>query len=167
MDTSKPVEILKTAILMEKRGKAFYELMAEQTKSAEAKKIFSIMAEEESAHIEFLSKQFKSYMLESKFLKPDTSENIQDDVSNQVITGKLRNQISAAGFEAAAISAAMDFETRAVEVYSQRAAETSDPVEKDVYEWLAEWERGHHKLLNQLNEDLKESIWFDNHFWPF
>jgi rubrerythrin len=45
---------------MEKRGKAFYEKMAEQTESPEARKIFSIMAEEEKAHVEFLSMQFKT-----------------------------------------------------------------------------------------------------------
>lgn len=47
MENTKALEILKTAILMEKRGKAFYEKMAEQTESPEAKKIFSIMAEED------------------------------------------------------------------------------------------------------------------------
>jgi rubrerythrin len=168
MNTSKQIEILKTAILLEKRGKTFYEKMAEQTSSSEARKIFTTMAEEETAHIEFLSRQFKNFMKENKFLKNENSGNSHDDdISNQVITGKLKKQISAAGFEAAAISAAIDFESRAVEVYSSRAAETADPLEKEMYEWLADWERGHHKLLYQLNEELKESIWYDNNFWPF
>ena len=61
MESTKAIEILKTAILMEKRGKAFYEKMAEQTLSQEARKIFSIMAEEEKAHVEFLSMQFRHY----------------------------------------------------------------------------------------------------------
>ncbi|MBK7029764.1 MAG: ferritin family protein [Bacteroidales bacterium] len=166
MENNKALEILKTAILMEKRGKAFYEKMAEQTQSPEARKIFSIMAEEEKTHVEFLSVQFSHYIKEHSFLKPDKSI-AQEDVAHEILNADLVKQISAASFEAAAISAAMDFETRAVEVYSKRAAETEDPNEKELYLWLAEWESGHHKILHDLNEQLKEDIWFDNQFWPF
>lgn len=164
---NKALEILKMAILMEKRGKAFYEKMAEQTDSSGAKTIFMTMAEEEKAHVEYLSKQFSHYMKEKHFAKPDTSADISDDISSEIINKEIVKQISAASFEAAAISAAMDFETRAVEVYSKRAEEAEDPNEKEMYAWLAEWERGHHKILHDLNEALKESIWYDNQFWPF
>jgi hypothetical protein len=37
-------------------------------------------------------------------------------------------------------------------------------VEKEVYQMLAAWEKGHHSLLYQLNEELKEQIWNDNNF---
>ena len=164
---NKALEILKMAILMEKRGKAFYEKMAEQTDSEGAKMIFMTMAEEEKEHVEYLSKQFSHYVKEKHFAKPDTSADISDNISGEIINKEIVKQISAASFEAAAISAAMDFETRAVEVYSQRAAEAEDPNEKEMYAWLAEWERGHHKILHDLNEALKESIWYDNQFWPF
>jgi rubrerythrin len=164
---SKALEILKMAILMEKRGKAFYEKMAEQTESEGAKMIFMTMAEEEKEHVEYLSKQFAHYVKEKHFAKPDTSADISEDVSSDILSKEIVKQISAASFEAAAISAAMDFETRAVEVYSKRAEEADDPNEKEMYAWLAEWERGHHKILYDLNEALKESIWYDNQFWPF
>lgn len=164
---SKALEILKMAILMEKRGKAFYEKMAEQTDSEGAKMIFMTMAEEEKEHVEYLSKQFSYYVKEKHFAKPVTSADISEDISGEIINREIVKQISAASFEAAAISAAMDFETKAVEVYSKRAEEAEDPNEKEMYAWLAEWERGHHKILHDLNEALKESIWYDNQFWPF
>jgi rubrerythrin len=75
--------------------------------------------------------------------------------------------VTAASFEAAAISAAIDFETRAVEVYSNRAESATDQNEKEAYQMLADWEKGHHKWLYMINEDLKERIWYDNNFWPF
>lgn len=166
MDSPKALEILKTAILLEKRGKAFYEKMAEQTQSPEARKIFTTMAEEEKAHVEFLSVQFTNFVKEGKFAKPD-SNGETEDISHEIMNPQLIKEISAASFEAAAISAAMDFETRAVELYSRRSQEADDPNEKEMYRWLAEWESGHHKILHDLNEALKESIWFDNQFWPF
>ena len=47
MDDKTALDILKSAILLEKRGKAFYEKVAEQTPSEAAKRFFDMMAEEE------------------------------------------------------------------------------------------------------------------------
>jgi rubrerythrin len=161
-------DILKEAILLEKRGKAFYSNVAEQSKSQAAKKIFTMMAEEEDEHIKFLAKQFKSYNQDHKFIKPDEHhEDPNEETVIQILTEEIKKEISAASFEAAAISSAMDFETRAVKIYSDRAKEATDPMEKETYDMLAKWESGHHKLLHQLNEDLKEQVWNDNSFWPF
>jgi rubrerythrin len=167
MDTTKTTDILKMAILMEKRGKAFYETVASQTKSEEVKKIFNIMAGEEQTHIEFLSRQFSSYQKNHEFSKGDYQGNQNGQIADLILNEKVKKEITAASYEAAAISAAIDMETKAIEVYSGRAAETNDPNEKELFLWLAEWEKGHHKILNDLNEELKQSIWFDNQFWPF
>jgi len=61
METLKALEILKMAILMEKRGHAFYAKVAEQTSYPEVKHIFLTMADEETKHIKFLSEQYISY----------------------------------------------------------------------------------------------------------
>ena len=167
MDTTKTTDILKMAILMEKRGKAFYETVAAQTKSEEVKKIFNIMASEEQTHIEFLSRQFLSYQKNQEFSKGDYEGNPNGQIADLIMNENVKKEITAASYEAAAISAAIDMETKAIEVYSTRAAETTDLNEKELFLWLADWEKGHHKILNDLNEDLKQSIWFDNQFWPF
>ena len=163
-----PTDILKEAILLERRGKAFYSNVAEQSKSQAAKKIFMMMAEEEDEHIKYLSRQFKAYAADKKFLKPEEHiEDPEEETVVRILSEDIKKEISAASFEAAAISAAMDFETRAVKIYSERAEEATDPMEKETYKMLAEWESGHHKLLHRLNEDLKEQVWNDNSFWPF
>jgi rubrerythrin len=165
MENTQSNEILKTAILMEKRGKAFYEMVAQQTKSDDVKKIFTMMAEEEQTHVEFLSKQFASYNKNQKFDKIELKADA--GIVDEILSGDIKKQISAASFEAAAISAAIDMETKAIEVYSKQAAAATDPNEKELFSWLADWERGHHKVLHELNEQLKEDIWYDNQFWPF
>jgi len=85
----------------------------------------------------------------------------------RIMTKGICKQINAASFEAAAISAAIDFENKAIEVYSQSALTATDAAQKAVFTWLADWERGHHRILNELNEELKEAVWYDNKFWPF
>jgi rubrerythrin len=162
---SKTIEILKAAILMERRGIAFYTMVAEQTASEDVKKIFSTMAIEERLHARYLSEQY------TNFLKNETFEFFEPTephgVVEMILSDKVKQDILAAGFEAAAISAAIDMENKAIEVYSNRAVEATDPKEKKLYQWLADWEKGHHKILHELDEQLKEKIWFDNQFWPF
>jgi rubrerythrin len=165
---SKPAEdILKTAILLERRGKAFYSMAARQTESDAVRKIFAMMAGEEDAHIAFLSRQFAEYEKSGKFAK-NTLENPANDMeAAMILSEQVKTEISAAGFESAAISAAIDFENRAVNIYQGRADESTDPNEKELYQMLADWERTHFRLLHKLNEDLKEQVWYDNNFWPF
>ncbi|HJN06961.1 MAG TPA: ferritin family protein, partial [Bacteroidales bacterium] len=159
------INVLKTAILLERRGKAFYTHAANMSENSSVKKIFEMMAEEENAHIDFLVKQFKSFSNSNRFL--EIVDHPEEDDSMEILTENVKAEISAAGFEAAAISAAIDFENRAIEVYRKRADEATDKNEKEMYKILASWEAAHHHLLYKLNEDLKEKIWDDNNFWPF
>lgn len=161
------VDILKEAILLERRGKAFYGTCAKQTKSEAARKIFQMMADEEDEHIAFLSKQFAHYEKNQAFMKNEGGAHPDEDAVMEILSEEVKKEISAASFEAAAISAAMDFETRAVKVYSDRAEEATDQNEKDMYQMLADWEKGHHFWLHKINEELKEQVWYDNNFWPF
>jgi rubrerythrin len=160
-------DILKTAILLELRGKAFYTTAAGQSKSEAVRMIFTMMAEEEVAHVEFLSRQFAEYEKSGKFARNEMEKPVDDTEAAMILSERVKKEISAAGFEAAAISAAIDFENRAMEVYQGRANETADPNEKEMYQMLADWERTHFRLLHKLNEDLKEQVWHDNNFWPF
>jgi rubrerythrin len=166
MNNDKVIDILKEAILLERRGKAFYTQAARNSESKSAKKIFEMMAEEEDEHINFLSKQFKNYAENKQFLDNEAPPE-EDDTATEILTEQIKKEINAASFEAAAISAAIDFENRAIKIYSDRAKEATDPKEKEMYQMLADWEKTHHHLLYQLNEDLKQDIWNDNNFWPF
>lgn len=168
MDKNRAINILKEAILLERRGKAFYAQAATSTQSEAARKIFTMMSEEEDEHIRYLTTQFQHFMQHEEFIKPEPHlHDAHEEIALKVLSEDFKKQVNAASFEAAAISAAMDFELRAVKVYSDRAIETDDPKEKELYQILADWEKGHHEILKRLNDELKESIWNDNRFWPF
>lgn len=168
MKESKSLEILKMALLMEHRGKSFYQKVAEQTDNEDVKNIFLIMADEESLHIDYLSKQFAHYQKHQKFDNQSLSLSGSDDgIANLVLSEDIKNKISASGYEAAAIAAAIDMENKAIAVYKERAENAEDPKEKELYNWLANWEKDHLKILAQLNKELTEKIWYDNQFWPF
>ena len=168
METKSTTDILKEAILLEQRGKAFYSNIAAQTNSEAVRRIFTMIAEEEEQHIRFLSDQYRHYQKHNFFMDVTLlTVETPDDVTRKVLSEEMKGQISAASFEAAAISASMDFETKAVELYSSRAESAADPNEKALYRMLAEWERGHQKWLMRIDKDLREQVWYDNNFWPF
>lgn len=162
------IDILKQAVIMEHRGKSLYTTVAEQTKSAEVRKIFQAMADEEQLHIDFLQKQYASYKKTGSFdINSFESQDADEAIAGMILTDQIKKDISGAGFEAAAISAAIDMENKSIEVYAARAKDASDPNEKELYNWLANWEKGHHRLLLEMNRQLTEQIWHDNNFWPF
>lgn len=168
MENKSAIDILKTAIIMEKRGQAMYEEVVAKTDSEDVKKIFRTMADEENMHAKLLGVQLKNLMENNSFVKQDLKGTGTDEsMIDEILTEKIKTQINAAGFEAAAISAAIDMETKSIEVYKNRAEVSNDQNEKDLFNWLADWERGHYEVLNKLDQELKESIWNDNHFWPF
>ncbi len=167
MENEKALEIIKSAILMEVRGQAFYKSVVERTNNSDIKNIFNIMADEEKLHADFLTKHYltikQGLSPETILLPKETSENIV----NLILSKDIKNQVSGAGYEAAAISASIDMENKAVEIYTNFANETTDHEIKELFFWLANWEKGHVKMLSELDKELREKIWFDNNFWPF
>lgn len=164
---AKTLDILKQAILLERRGKAFYTQVAQQTSNPDVKAIFEIMAKEEDLHEKYLSGQYKAYEKEGRFTALDLPKETDDGIASMVLNKEMKGSIEAASFEAAAISAAIDMENKAIKIYADQAEAATDPKEKELYQWLSDWEKTHHKILHQLDEDLKERIWNDNQFWPF
>ena len=167
MDEDKTTDILKRAILMEKRGQAFYDTVAQQTSGEAVKRFFEMMADEENNHIQILTEQFKAYQNNKAFNRNQFDDQPQSDISAQVLSKEIKCEISAATYEAAAISAAMSMEESAIKLYSSRAAAANDPNEKALYNWLAKWETQHLNFLADIDRELTRDIWFDQSFWPF
>lgn len=167
MTEDKSTDILKSAILKEKRAQAFYEKVAQQTSVAAVKRFFEMMANEENNHIRILSEQFKAYQEHQKFDSALFDHPHESDIDAHAITSEIKSEIAAADYEAAAISAAMSMEQSAIKLYTDRAAAATDPNEKALYDWLAKWETQHLNFLADIDRELTENIWFDQSFWPF
>lgn len=165
MKNEKTIEILKTAILLERKGKAFYSHVATQAKDEDVKEFFQLMADEEDEHINFLTDQYQNFVKNDSFTKVEFKH--EDTTDEDILTEKVKTKIENASFESAAISSAIDMENRAVKVYSERAESAEDQEEKDFYNFLANWERGHNKVLHEIDKALQDRVWNDNSFWPF
>lgn len=165
MTETKTLDILKGAILLEHRGKALYESVVKTAESEGVKELFSMLSQEEEKHIGVLEKQFSRVVKGESF---DISELDKEHASTHeaIITREIVKNISGAGYEAAVIAAALDFEKNAVKFYSEHASTAVSEKEKKLYNWLTEWEKNHMMMMARLDNELKEKIWYDNQFWP-
>ncbi len=167
MSGNDPIDILKEAILLERRGRSFYLKVAEQTAYPAVREFFESMAAEEERHIEILEGQFSGYTHNQQFEPLASQDRQSQPVDELVIDESVKKQITAADYEAAAISAAILMEEKAVALYSDRAEAAREPAEESLYLWLAAWERGHLSALAKIDREIRETIWNDQQFWPF
>ena len=164
---STSLDILKEAILLERRGRAFYLQAAAQSKQPPVKEFFETMADEEKRHMQVLADQYKTYTESHAFAPLADRDEAGRPLAGAILSREVKQKIAAADYEAAAISAAMLLEERAVRLYSDHAACAKDPDEKALFEWLARWEQEHLSFLTELDREIKAAIWNDNRFWPF
>jgi rubrerythrin len=167
MAQEQSLDILKEAILLERRGRSFYLQAAAQSTNTDVQAFFELMANEEKRHVQILGEQFTKYIHDGQFatLQPGSADG--QPLADMVLSDEVKGKIAAADFEAAAISAAVAMEERAVQLYSRQADAAQDPNEKALYKWLADWEQGHLSFLADLDREIKQRIWNDNQFWPF
>ena len=167
MEESKTLNILKNAFLMEQQGKNLYQKAVENAQSSEVKLFFQSLVNDEQEHMDILEKQFKAYMENKKFVAGEYENDSEADKGPTILDDSLIEKINAAGFEATAITAAISFEKKAVDLYGSRAEQTTDPEEKKLYKWLSAWETIHLNKLMAIEKSLLAKIWDDNNFWPF
>ena len=166
MKEDRALEILKKAILLERRGWSLYRSVGKQTRSESVREICDFLAGEEEKHIAYLSRQFSGYRKNGEFSE-ETPDSMAEAFADSAVTDSIRKEIDAAGYEAAALSAALELEKNAIALYSDRAAAATDTAESALYRKLADWEREHLDLLAKINRELTEDVWYDNQFWPF
>ncbi len=167
MDKSNTLDILKNAFVIEKKGMSLYQKAMENAQDDDIKTFFKDMVADEQEHMHIIEKQFKAYTNKGRFLPGEYDVKPSSEPPVDILSKKLKEKISGAGFEATAITASIALEQRAVDLYSKRAESATDPEEKKMYKWLAAWEVTHLKKLQKIDQMLTEEIWFDKSFWPF
>jgi|WetSurMetagenome_2_1015567.scaffolds.fasta_scaffold00188_5 rubrerythrin len=161
----KDLEIIKGAILLERKGRALYSTTAAGASSPALRQLFETLAEEEEKHQAWLERSYVELATEGRASGLGPAGEVPGTVIPSLIEA-VKAQIGAASNEAAAISAAMALEQGAVAFYSAGARDASDPESRKLFALLSGWEGTHLEMLAALDEELRKSIWFDNSFWP-
>lgn len=162
---------LMMAIRIEQNGYRFYRQAAEETGDPQAKEMFEGLAEDELAHESILKRRLKALEEEGAWASVAAEEwpgehpgpGTEAIFSSERLDEEIRDYTS----DLSALRMAYLIEKNAVVFYTKAARETSDPVGKAMYEDLAEWEKGHQRMLEREYRFLAERFKLDMGFAPF
>lgn len=168
---NKAIGALKMAIRVEQNGYRFYQRAAEETDDPGGKELFTSLAEDEIAHESILRRRLESLEQQGAWKAvADTEWPAGQDFgedepvfSRQLIEGGVSDYTS----ELSALRMAYLIEKNAVAFYTKAARETEDPVGQALYEDLADWERGHQRVLEQEYKFFADRFKLDLGFAPF
>jgi len=143
---------LHMAIQTEIDGYEFYSRAAEQSHHPRTKALFQTVANDETAHREWLEAQKASLQQEGHWL-PKTAPQIQsglDAIEGLPIFAEDHIlDITAHTSELTALRTAVLIEQDAVNFYQRAADQTDNPSGKEMYSFLADFEREHRRLLEE------------------
>lgn len=163
----KMLSALKSAMEAELTGHHFYKNAAATTADPQGQATFERLAREELLHFNYLKKQYNSLLKTGNF---DFSETLvgkdDNETTSALFSPQLKARIKQSHFEVSALSIGMQLEMNAVRFYQQCADESSDPQVKELFQQLADWERGHHDDFARELDELKEEYWQANNFVP-
>jgi len=166
--TERILEGLHKAIEAEAAGYHFYMMAARNTDDEQGREIFEKLADEEVDHLKFLKAHHKSFLANGT---PDENavlgKPLELSGTNPIFSSRLRERVKESHYEMSALSIGVELELNAVTFYKGEANAVGDPVVKEFYEHLAEWETGHYNALMKAKDELKEDYWSDGGFSPF
>ena len=167
IDRDKILEGLKVAIEAELTGYQFYKNAAESTKDQKGKDAFSMMAEEELGHFNYLRHQYQSVLQKGGY---DFSEKLpgkkHQHASSPIFSEEIKGRIKDSHFEVSALTIGMKLELDAMNYYRSCAKQADDEKAKQFFLDLADWEQDHYLAFERQLEMLKEEYFQANNFIP-
>lgn len=147
---NKVMELLNTAITMEKNGYDFYKKTEENSKNSITSKLFGSLAEQELLHIEYIKKFYDTLTSGEQLPSIDMVKAKRDeskifDVDIATLKEKVKNQED----EAKAYEFALDLEKKGYGFYEKLLTEVIDPNLKLFIEFLVKEEKLHYALIEK------------------
>lgn len=159
---------LRQALLAERAGSDFYKLAAEQTQDPEGRKVFEMLAAEESSHFDYLRRHYQSVVETGSLAKGVTlSEAHQLATDHPIFSPALVARLKEAHFEMSALAIAVQLELNAVTHYRRMAERAATQEARQLFEELVEWESGHYDAFFKQQQLLLEQYFAEAGFAPF
>ena len=143
------MNIFDYAIQMEQDGEKYYRELADKTSDKGLKNIFNMLADDEVKHREILQKikeKEDTSMAETEILS--NSKNIFIEMQDQ------HKDLTTTQEEIDLYREAKEIEQKSVDFYNEKAAEVDVPEQKEILEKIADEEKRHYHLLDNIEELL-------------
>ena len=148
---------LETGMKTETDGMQMYQRAADKTKNKLGKALFESMVMEEQKHLNAL----RAHAGKSVWVRPKTVFRQTIKTVFREAAKDITERVKADPDDVEAIKIALEFERKGYKMYKEDAAQTDDPQGKELFEWLANEENEHFKMLQDLHEYLEHNYsWF-------
>ena len=87
----------------ERRGRAFYQKVAEDAENRAVRDFFKMMVTEEEHHMKILGEQFKAFKTAGNFQQRPYDAGTTSDMVSKILSKDILDKVESAGFESAAI----------------------------------------------------------------
>jgi len=168
--TDQLLEVVKDAIRVENDGYQFYRVAEEKTKDPKGKEVFASLAKDETNHMQILKSLYQSIKEkgEYKFGEVKDMKHILETASESPIFSKeFKERVEQVQFEMAALSVGILLEKNSIEFYKKSTQESEDKDVKMFFNYLADWEGEHLRVLVQQQKFLQQDYWTEARFYPF
>jgi len=143
------MDIFEFAKKKEKDAEAFYKDLAQKSNSEGLKNIYTKLANAESKHYEVVDKMKQNDNL------PEETDILEDvgTIFNKM--SREKDELLSLDYDQVrAYEKARDIEKESVDLYTEKAAEETDEHRSEIFRKLAEEEKKHYALVDQLIETI-------------
>ena len=158
------MNIYEYALQMEKDGEEFYRELAENCQVKGIKTILIMLANEEVKHFNIIA-QMQKHAGKSPSAKTKVLENVKN------VFASMKEEKADLFFDASDLAAyrkAVDIEEMSLKFYQDKAAETGDKEEKQIFLRLAGEEHKHFRIMEYIVEFVarpEPGKWLENAEW--
>ena len=170
METDQLLEVVKNAIRVENDGYQFYRMAEEKTEDPKGKEVFASLAKDETNHMQILKSLYQSIKEKGEYEFDETKDmkHILETISESPIFSKeFKERVEQVQFEMAALSVGILLEKNSIEFYTKSAQQSEDKDVKMLFNYLADWEGEHLRVLVQQQKFLQQDYWTEARFYPF
>ena len=157
------MQALQVAIKMEIDGKEFYLKAGQESGNEPGKKLLTSLAAEEDIHRKVFEEIYDAIRRKNTWpstdFQHDGGKGLRTIFSKA--TREIGSDIKASTNELDAVQTAMAMENKTYDYYKSLRQKATHDAEKDFYDALCVQERGHHIILSDYYEYLKDpAAWF-------
>ncbi|MBD3377293.1 hypothetical protein GF406_19855 [candidate division KSB1 bacterium] len=155
-------EAIQMAIDLERNGRQYYLKAADLTHNESGKKIFQVLAEEESLHLATFKKMLSSMqeLKDWRELVKDYPEPRQAPVFDK--DRPIEQRAKARTDEIEALRLAMEQERKAIDFFEQVVNNAENELVREVFKFVLDQEHVHLALLQaEYDSIVQTGFWFD------
>ncbi len=159
----KITDILKTAMVLEEDGRAFYLKCAEKTENPKGKEMFLYLAGEEERHYKKLGGKYKEHAGRAAKITDSDRKNVAKKEHVHILKSVFdRKKIKIKSDILDALNKGSEAERKSIEVYGKFEKSSDDDALKKLFRWLIKEEENHLAILEMEYEFVTETgEWHD------